>query len=184
MQGDWKPRLMELINEYALLRGEFTLRSGKKSNYYIDGRMITLHPEGSLLIARGVLESIAGDDIDCVGGPEMGAVPIVGAVCALSELQQGTTPLRGFVFRKQVKAHGTKKAIEGPIRQGDRLVIVEDTTTTGGQVVKCIRGCKDAGCQVVKVITVIDREDAGRENIEAEGCIFAPLTTISDYGVV
>lgn len=181
MRHDWKPRLMELINEHALLRGEFTLRSGKKSNYYIDGRMITLHPEGALLIAQGVLESIAEDDITAVGGPEMGAVPIVGSVCALSSLQHNQ-PLRGFVFRKRVKDHGTGKLIEGPVESGDRVVIVEDTTTTGGQVVKCIQGCREAGLEVIKVITVIDREDAGRENIEARGCIFAPLTTISEYG--
>jgi orotate phosphoribosyltransferase len=181
MQTDWKPRLIELIRQHALLLGEFTLRSGKKSTYYIDGRMITLHPEGALLIARGILTSIAGERVDAVGGPEMGAVPIVGAVCAVSH--QVSRPVRGFVFRKEVKEHGTKKLIEGPIQPGDRVVVVEDTTTTAGQVVKCIRACKGMGCEVVKVIPVIDREDEGRANVEAEGCIFAPLVTIADLGL-
>ena len=191
-KADWKPRLIELIDKHALLRGEFTLRSGRKSSYYIDGRMITLHPEGAMLIARGILDRIAGEDVTAVGGPEMGAVPIVGAVCAMSgalaehpraEGSQPVTALRGFVFRKEVKAHGTQKLIEGPIEKGDRVVIVEDTTTTGGQVVKCVQACREMGCKVVKVITVIDRQDTARATLEAEGCVFEPLTSISDFGL-
>ena len=186
METDWKPRLIELVGQHAILRGDFTLRSGKKSSYYIDGRMITLHPEGARLIAIGILDRIADDSIDAVGGPEMGAVPMVGAVCAMSNEMAVTSEeegLRGFVFRKEVTDHGTKKQIEGPVQAGDRVVVIEDTTTTGGQVVKCIRACRELGCEVVKVITVIDREDAARANLEAEGCAFEPLTSISDYGL-
>jgi len=186
MESDWKPRLIELIAEHAILRGEFTLRSGKTSSYYIDGRMITLHPEGARLIALGILDRIADDSIDAVGGPEMGAVPMVGAVCAMSNEMAVTWEeegLRGFVFRKEVKDHGTMKQIEGPLRAGDRVVVIEDTTTTGGQVVKCIQACREMGCEVVKVITVIDREDAARANIETEGCRFEPLTSIADFGL-
>lgn len=196
MEAHWKPRLIELVKQHALLRGDFTLRSGKKSSYYVDGRMITLHPEGAALIARGILYALAGERVDAVGGPEMGAVPIVGAVCAASQMLSepagdiagwdaglDVAPLRGFVFRKEVKDHGTKKPIEGPLRPGDRVVIVEDTTTTAGQVVKCLRACREMGCEVVKVISVVDREDEGRANVEAEGCRFEPLVTAGELGV-
>ncbi|OGC36759.1 orotate phosphoribosyltransferase [candidate division WOR-1 bacterium RIFOXYB2_FULL_48_7] len=144
------------IETGAFKTGDFTLASGKKSNYYFDCRKITLHPEGSRLIAKIILEKIKGLKVDSIGGLTLGADPITSAVVALSDIP-------GFIVRKKEKEHGTKQKIEGHIGQGWNVVIVEDVATTGGSALQAIEAVEAVGAKVVKVISVVDREEGAKE---------------------
>ncbi len=131
-----RQRLIELFRQHALQFGEFQLASGRKSTYYLDGRLITLHAEGLRLIAEGVLETLADVDFAAVGGMSIGADPIVGGVLAVAA-QRGRS-LVGFLVRKEVKEHGTKRTVEGPVQPGSKVVIVDDVMTTGGSSLQAI----------------------------------------------
>ncbi|MDD5506481.1 MAG: orotate phosphoribosyltransferase, partial [Candidatus Omnitrophica bacterium] len=125
-----KKRLFALLEKEALKKGKFVLSSGKTSNYYLDGRVITLTPEGAYLVAGIILELIKGRDIDAIGGPTLGADPIVGAVAALSHINN--VPLKTFIVRKAAKEHGAKRQIEGPaLGKEAKVLIVDDVATTG-----------------------------------------------------
>lgn len=162
-------RLIALLAERSARRGQFTLASGRVSTLYIDARMTTLTPEGLPLIGRLGLAEIAaaGWDPQAVGGLTMGADPIS---CAISYASSGTsTPIRAFVVRKAPKAHGTTKLIEGPFNAGDRVVVIEDVITTGGSALKAITAVREAGGEILGLLALVDREEGGREAIEAEG---------------
>ncbi len=141
-----------LISTGAVKTGEFTLSSGKKSNFYIDCRKVTLHPAGAKLIAKIILDKIKGLKVDAIGGMTLGADPITSSVVAFSEIP-------GFIVRKQEKAHGTKQRIEGIIEPGFKVVIVEDVATTGSSALQAIQAVEELGCKVIKVISVVDREE-------------------------
>lgn len=136
----------------AFKTGDFTLSSGKKSNIYIDCRKITLHPQGSRLIAKIILEKINGLKVDAIGGLTLGADPITSSVVALSDIP-------GFIVRKKEKEHGTKQKIEGIIEPGFNVVVVEDVATTGSSALQAIEAVEAFGAKVVKVISVVDREE-------------------------
>jgi len=140
----------------AVKFGDFTLTSGKKSNFYVDCRKITLHPQGAKLIARLILKKIQGLKVDAIGGLTLGADPITGAVVALSDIP-------GFIVRKKEKEHGTKQKIEGLIESGWNVVIVEDVSTTGSSAQQAIEAAEALGAKVVKVISVVDREEGAAE---------------------
>jgi len=144
--------LKRLLLEKAIKTGEFTLASGKKSNFYVDCRKVTLHPEGAKLIGKLILDKIRGLKVDAVGGLTMGADPITSSVVAL-----GSIP--GFIVRKKEKEHGTKQKIEGIIEPGWSVVIVEDVATSGGSALQAIKAVEEFGAKVVKVIAVVDREE-------------------------
>ncbi|MDD5382296.1 MAG: orotate phosphoribosyltransferase [Candidatus Margulisbacteria bacterium] len=141
-----------LVETGAVKTGEFTLSSGKKSNFYIDCRKVTLHPKGAKLIGKIILDKIKGLKVDAIGGLTLGADPITGAVVTLGDLP-------GFIVRKKEKEHGTKQKIEGLIEPGWKVVIVEDVTTTGASALEAIAAAEAAGARVVKVISVVDREE-------------------------
>jgi orotate phosphoribosyltransferase len=143
----------------AFKTGDFILSSGKKSNYYIDCRKITLHPEGSRLIAKIILEKIKGLKVDAIGGLTLGADPITSSVVAISDLP-------GFIVRKKEKEHGTKQKIEGHLQPGWNVVIVEDVSTTGASALQAIEAVEAAGAKVVKVISVVDREEGAAEGLK------------------
>lgn len=147
-----KDQLKKLLLEKAVKRGSFVLASGKTSDFYLDCRKVTLHPQGAKLIGEIILEKIKGLKVDAVGGLTLGADPIVGAVVALGEIP-------GFIVRKTAKEHGTKQRIEGILDKGFNVVIVEDVATTGGSALEAIRAAEEAGAKVVKVISVVDREE-------------------------
>ena len=147
--------------------GEFTLASGRKSNYYINGKMTTLDARGAYLIGRTFLAMLADDVPDAVGGLTLGADPIVGAMIALAGLED--LPLKGFIVRKEAKGHGTQSLIEGSLAKGERVVIVEDVVTTGGSSLQAIAAVKAIGCDVRKVLAVVDREEGGREALKEQG---------------
>jgi len=156
-------RLLELVRSLAVARGEFRLASGRASSFYLDARKVTLHPEGAFLIARAILDIIAAEDLaaEAIGGLTLGADPIAGAVAALSH-QQGR-PLRGFIVRKEAKAHGTQRRVEGDVRPGASVIVVDDVVTTAGSTLQAIQAVEQMGCKVAAVVCVIDREEGGRE---------------------
>jgi len=176
-----RARLLEILKKKAVLYGDFVLASGKRSSYYIDGRLVTLEPEGAYLIARLILDVLKDDSVEAVGGPTMGADPIVGSVIAASYI--AGRPLLGFIVRKAEKSHGTQKRIEGPLREGLRVVVVEDVITTGTSVLEAIQEVEKAGGKVVRVIPVIDRLKGARELLTSKGYEFTPLFTRRDLGI-
>ena len=175
------PELVKLLEQKSLRRGKFTLASGAESSFYIDGKMTCLDPEGATLIADAILDEIAALPIDAVGGMDMGATPIVGAVATRS-FSRGK-PLPVFVVRKEVKQHGTMKPIEGPLKPGSKVAIIDDVITTGGSIIKAIDAAKAAGCQVLMAICVLDRQAGAAEAMEKLGIPYRPLVTLADLGL-
>ena len=169
--------LLKLVKEKALKKGKFTLSSGKTSDYYLDGKQVTLDPQGILLLAKVVLGMLHGVQADAVGGPTLGADPIAAAVSLLSS--QTGKPLKAFIVRKEEKKHGTGKRIEGPaLEKGDRVVAVEDVVTSGKSVLEAIREIEKAGARVVKVICLVDREEGAAGLLAAYN--FSPIFTKSE----
>jgi orotate phosphoribosyltransferase len=178
---DARSRLLEIIKERSFRRGDFTLASGKKSTYYVDGKHTTLDPEGSVLLAEAILDLTAEDDANAVGGLTLGADPIVGATVCTSH--QRKRPLKGLIVRKEAKDHGTGQQVEGPFKPGDKVIVVEDVTTTGNSAFKAIQAIEAAGGKVVRVVTMLDRlQGAGRFFAE-KGYRFSAIFTIRDLGV-
>lgn len=173
-----KNRLVELIREHALEFGDFTLASGKKASFYLDCRQVTLHPEGADQISQGILELLADRLPDAIGGMAIGADPITAAVVTLAG--QRKLPLRGFIVRKESKTHGKGRDVEGPVRAGDTVVIVEDTVTTGGSSLQAIERVEAAGMKVAGVVAVVDRLEGGEEAFAAKGYRLESLVTVRD----
>jgi orotate phosphoribosyltransferase len=195
-----RERLKLILKENSILLGKFKLSSGKESNYYIDARLTTLHPEGAYLVGKIFLDIILKDsEIGAVGGPTMGADPIVGSILALShqssissavsekeeltvprEMEIKGHPLRGFLVRKEEKQHGTGKLIEGNLMLGDKVAIVEDVATTGGSILKAIDAVENAGATVEKVLVIVDREEGARKILEDIGYEFFSIFRIKE----
>ncbi|MCA9081725.1 MAG: orotate phosphoribosyltransferase [Planctomycetaceae bacterium] len=176
-----KSQLIDLFRERALKFGDFTLASGKKAKYYLDGKQITLHSRGLQLISSGLLELLDADAIQAVGGMSIGADPIVAGVLTAAA-DQGQD-LIGFLVRKESKGHGTNKFVEGPVQPGMKVAIVEDVVTTGGSSLLAIDRVQEFGCEVVQVLAIIDRMEGGRANFEARNIPFQSLLTIEDFGI-
>ena len=179
MASEKKDRLKRILLENSILRGKFTLASGKESDYYIDARLTTLHPEGVSLVADIFLGEIRRDPlIVAVGGPNMGADPIVGSLLCAS--QRENYPLRGFLVRKQEKGHGTGKLIEGNLKPGDNTAVVEDVVTSGGSVLTAIDAVRNAGALVRKVLVIVDREEGAAQKLGEMGVDFYSIFKISE----
>ena len=161
-----KKRLGEIILERSFKYSEnppFTLASGKKSNYYFNCKPTTLDPEGMNLIGAIIFNMLKDSDITAAGGLTLGADPIANALSVIS-YQKGK-PIKSFIVRKDIKDHGTKSAIEGNVLRGEKIVIIDDVITTGGSTIIAIEQARKEGLSVERVITLIDREEGGRENI-------------------
>jgi len=173
-------RLVALLKELSVRFGTFTLKSGKTSDLYVDARQTTLNPEGAALIAKLILARLK-PDVTGVGGPVTGADPIAGAVAALSAIA-GPRPVAGFMVRKEPKGHGTQLWVEGlaNLPQGSAVCIVEDTTTTGGSLLKAIRNVEASGLVVAQCMTVVDRSEGAVEALAAEGYTLEPLVSRAD----
>ncbi len=176
-----KQALLALVREKALRFGDFTLTSGKKSTYYLDGKQITLDSVGARLVAEGLLE-LLGDPLPAaVGGMAIGADPITAAVVTMAGVQGRS--LRGFMVRKEPKGHGTNRYIEGPVKSGDDVVIVEDTVTTGGSSLLAIERAVEFGLIVKGVFAIIDRLEGGAQAMHSAGHQLTSLLTIEDLGI-
>lgn len=164
MQTD-RDRLKDLLKEHSLMFGEFVLVSGKKSNFYFDSKKTTMIPEGAYLVSREILRVIREEGIkaDAIGGMTLGADPIVCPVAALSHLEG--PPLRAFIVRKEAKGHGTGRQIEGNLKPGSRVVVVDDVVTTAGSTLKAIDAVLEAGFTIAAVISLVDREEGGTEKL-------------------
>jgi orotate phosphoribosyltransferase len=173
-----RDELLAHLLAHSFKTGDFTLASGRKSKYYINGKMTTLDARGAYLVARTFMAMIADDVPDAVGGLTLGADPIVGSMLSLAGLED--LALRGFIVRKQSKDHGTKSLVEGPLRKGDRVVVVEDVVTTGGSSLEAIAAVKEMGCEVRRVLAVVDREEGGRQNLAGAGCALEAIFTASE----
>ncbi len=176
-----KQRLMALFRERALTFGEFTLASGKKAAYYLDGKQITLHSTGLRLVSAGLLELLADLEFDAVGGMSIGADPIVAGM--LTVAAENGRSLKGFLVRKEAKGHGTQKFVEGPVEPGERVVIVEDVVTTGGSSLLAVERVVEFGCGVACVAAIVDRREGGAANFAAKGLAFRSLLTIAAFGI-
>ena len=177
-----KEALLALFRHKALKFGNFKLASGKRATYYLDGKQVTLDPNGARLVAEGILDLLdAGALPDAVGGMSIGADPITAAVITMSAVRG--TPLHGFMVRKEPKGHGTNQYIEGPVKPGDEVVIVEDVVTTGGSSLKAIERCEAFGLKVARVIAIVDRMEGGAEAFAERGHRLSCLLTIADFGI-
>ena len=172
-----KENLGKKIVEVACLRGEFILRSGRKSNYYLDKYLFETRPEILKPLAAEIAKLLPPEDqFDRLAGPELGAVAIAAAVSL-------ETSLPYIIARKQAKDHGTNKLFEGKLDQGERLVLIEDVLTTGGQAIKSAQALQEFGCKIVMIIGVIDREEGAREAIEQAGFKLRSLFTKTELGL-
>lgn len=165
-------RLLAMLAERSARRGQFTLASGRTSSLYIDARMTTMSPDGLALIGPLGLAAMrdAGWAPEAVGGLTLGADPISYAIAHASALPgYDGAPVRAFTVRKEAKQHGTGRQIEGPFRTGDRVVVIEDVITTGGSALRAVEALAAAGATVLGVLALVDREEGGREALEAAG---------------
>jgi orotate phosphoribosyltransferase len=175
-----RDELRELVAVRAFTYGNFTLTSGRHSDYYVDGKQVTLDGRGLYLVARFALEHCRAHDIEAVGGLTLGADPIAAAVAAMSG--ESTRPITAFIVRKEVKAHGTGRAIEGPpLRPGQRVLLVDDTLTTGGTFLQAREAVAATGATIVGALCVVDREEGGREALEAAGIRLDALFQRSEF---
>ncbi|WP_407651044.1 orotate phosphoribosyltransferase [Agromyces marinus] len=180
--ADDRRQLIEYISSDAVFHGDFTLTSGKQASYYVDLRRVSLDHRVAPLIGRVMLDLIADvPDVAAVGGMTMGADPIATAV-----LHQGAA--RGasydaFVVRKEPKDHGRGKQVEGPDVAGRRVIVLEDTSTTGGSPLKAIEALRAAGAEVAAVAVVVDRDTGAREVIEAAGVPYLAAIGLKDLGL-
>ena len=174
-----RKRLADLIKERSFRRGNFTLASGKQSAYYFDSKPTMLHPEGASLLAALIVDELAGVKADCVGGLEMGAVPLIAPV-AMRSLEAGR-PLLGFFVRKAPKDHGTRQRIEGLDLAGKTAVILEDVTTTGGSSMKAVEAVKAEGGNIARVISIVDRLEGAADSFKAAGIPFSAVLTVDDF---
>ncbi len=172
-----RDELLELLKTKSLQKGDFTLASGQKSTYYINGKLSTLDARGAYLTARIFLAMLADDVPDAVGGLTLGADPIVGAMLSMAGMED--LALKGFIVRKAAKGHGTQSLIEGPLAEGDRAVVIEDVVTTGGSSLQAIEAVRAMGCRVDRVLVAVDRQQGGKENLREAGC---RLESIFDIG--
>lgn len=169
--------LVAMLASRSARRGHFTLASGRESTLYIDARLTSMSPDGLALIGRTAHQMLLDSswDVTSIGGLTLGADPVSYAIAYASA---GTTrPLRAFSVRKEAKIHGTGKLIEGPFQSGDRVAVIEDVITTGGSALRAIQAVQMAGGIVMGVLSLVDREEGGREAIVAHGIPVVSLVT-------
>ena len=160
--------MLELALERGALRyGNFTLSSGLRTSYYMDGRILTLDPEGACLVGKALLDILQPLGIEQVGGPAVSAIPMVTAMSMISHMEG--TPIYSFIVRKEVKGHGTERLIEGALREEVKVAIVDDVCTTGSSIFHAIEAVEAAGCEVAKVIVLVDRCQGGSDELRRRG---------------
>jgi orotate phosphoribosyltransferase len=173
--------LLALVKDLAIVHGKVTLSSGREADYYVDLRRVTLSGRAAPLVGRVMLELTAGLDFDAVGGLTMGADPVATAMLHAAAAQGRA--LDAFVVRKEAKAHGMQRRIEGPDIAGRRVLVVEDTSTTGGSPLAALQAVREAGATAVAVAVIVDRDTGAGEKIEAEGIPYRYAYSAADLGL-
>jgi len=181
-----REQLRDLVAELAVVHGDVTLASGRQADYYVDLRRVTLHHRAAPLVGHVLLDvleeaGLGPGEIDAVGGLTLGADPVAAAL--LHAAASRGQDLDAFVVRKEGKAHGMQRRIEGPDVAGRRVVAVEDTSTTGGSVMTAVEALRAAGAEVVAVAVIVDRRTGARERIEAEGLAYHSVFGLEDLGL-
>ncbi len=178
--------ILELaIDKGALSFGEFRLTAGGTSNYYFDGRILTLDPEGGYRVAKAFLPIIRECGAQAIAGPTLGADPIVSAVSVVSHIEG--CPVAGLIVRGEAKGHGGKRAIEGPtdtLDAGAPVVVADDTCTTGGSLFHAIEAVESAGYKVVKVLSILDRNEGGSAELRRRGYSYQSLLSANENGEI
>lgn len=173
-----RQELLDLFCQLAYKEGDFVLSSGQSSSYYINGKLVTLHPQGALAIGR-LLLSLLPADTQAVAGLTLGADPIVSAVSVVSAIEN--RPIPALIIRKETKGHGTRAYIEGPVLpDGASIVVLEDVVTTGQSAMKAVERLRAAGYKVEEVISLVDRKQGGAELYTAQGLKFRALFSIEE----
>jgi orotate phosphoribosyltransferase len=178
LNAEERAELAGLVRELSVVFGKVTLSSGKEADYYVDLRRATLHHRAAPLIGRLMRQLTADWDYASAGGLTMGADPVA---CAI--MHAPGRPIDAFVVRKATKTHGLQRLIEGAEVSGRRVLVVEDTSTTGGSALTAVRAVRDAGATVVGVATVVDRATGAAETIEAEGVPYRSILGLADLGL-
>jgi orotate phosphoribosyltransferase len=181
MTSPARQRLRELVQERAVVRGEVTLASGQKSSYYIDGRMVLMASEAAALIGEVLYDLTKDLNLNAIGGPAVGAIPM--ATAAVIRYHQAGRPMEGFFVRREAKAYGMQKLIEGRLRPGDRVALVEDVLTTGGSVAQAVEAVRQAGATIEVVIGLVDRLQGARAKMESMGLRLESVFTLHDLGL-
>jgi len=179
--SDTETALLNLLKERSFQQGSFRLASGKLSDYYVDAKTTEVFSEGAHLIGEAIYQHTKDMEVDAIGGLEMGAVPLTTA--AVIAYHQHGGKMEGFWVRDKAKDHGTKKIIEGGLREGARVVIVDDVVTTGASAQKALTEVKRLGCDVVLVLAIVDRLQGAESCFRQEGVCYRSIFTIRDFGV-
>lgn len=177
-----KERLREIIEKKSLITGKtFTLSSGRESNFFVNLKQTMLDPEGSNLLADLVLDIMGEHGIRCIGGLEMGAVPLVASICTKSYPDH---PVRAFFVRKMAKEHGAKEQIDGHVSTQGEVLVIDDVVTSGQSVMVAVEAARARGATVNKVLAIVDRQEGARENLEAAGLELIALFDRGDFPAV
>lgn len=183
-QDNIKNKLIELVRTHALEYGDFTLKNGDKSSFYLDMRKLSLHSLGAKYITMNMWDALGDLDFEAIGGPSIGADPIVGAYlreCVWrTRLDKEVREVRGFLIRKEEKEHGKGGLVIGSVKPGDRVVVVEDVSTSGGSALRAVKIIEEFGCKVIKVLSVCDRDAGAKETIEKLGIPFQSILSINE----
>ncbi len=174
-------RLLALIRDLAVVHGKVTLASGREADYYVDLRRVTLDAAAAPLVGSAMLDLVGDWDVEAAGGLTMGADPVASAMLHAAAARGGR--LDAFVVRKELKAHGMQRRIEGPDVAGRRVVAVEDTSTTGGSVLLAVEALRSASAEVVGVAVIVDRGTGAREAVEAAGLPYRSVFDLTDLGL-
>jgi orotate phosphoribosyltransferase len=176
---DLRGRLLELFKSRAVRFGNFTLASGQTSGFYINSKDVLFHSEASWLLGELIYQATSDLNLQAVGGLEVGAIPM--ATATVMRYHDHDREIEGFFVRKQAKEHGSKSRIEGRLKLGDRVAILDDVLTTGGSALQAVKAVEEAGAKVERVVCIVDRLQGARETLA--GYDFRPLFTLRDLGI-
>lgn len=176
-----RDRLLKLIRDRAVVHGRVTLSSGREADYYVDLRRITLDGEAAPLVGRVMSDLTADLQFDAVGGLTLGADPVAAAM--LHAAAAAGRRLDAFVVRKSEKTHGLQQRIEGPSVSGRRVLVVEDTSTTGNSPLTAVQACREAGAEVVAVAVIVDRGSGAEEKVREQGLEYRAAFGLTDLGL-
>ena len=175
-----KFELLQILKKDAFFKEKITLSSGKSSDYYIDARLVTLSAQGAYLTAAIILDMIKDEDICAIGGPTLGADPIVGAIAATSFINKN--PINTFIVRKAPKAYGKMRQTEGPaLEKNSKVILIDDVATTGKSLIESISFLRQEQVEVKKAIVLIDRQEGAKENLDKENCPLIAIFKSSDF---